>query len=212
MAPTGIPSRKIGTPTTPPGDYTQSLGTVPYIWIQPPDPSFDFLTFNFNSDLDKLNKKSVLVTYSTSLDIEKFTHRGGKIIWYHGLSDPGPPVLGTIRYYTEMAQQNGGLNSARRFSRLYLVPNMGHCSGGPATDKFDLLSPLVAWVEQGADPDPVVASGTNFTSTPTTRSRPLCPYPEEARYTGSPGGDLGNAANYKCIEPHQRLDRDERPR
>ncbi len=208
MAPTGIPSRKIGTPTTTPGDYALGLGQLPYIWIQPPDPSFDPLTFNFNSDLNRLNKNSDLVTYSTSLDINKFTRRGGKIIWYHGLSDPGPPVLGTIRYYTEMAQQHGGLKGARNFSRLYLIPNMGHCSGGPATDQFDLLSPLVAWVEQGADPDPIVASGTNFTSPPTTRSRPLCPYPEEARYFGSPppGGDLANAANYKCIEPpHQEI-------
>jgi feruloyl esterase len=208
MAPTGIPSRKIGTPTTPPGDYSLGLGQLPYIWIQPPDPSFDPLTFNFNSDLDRLNKDSVLVTYSTSLDINKFTRRGGKIIWYHGLSDPGPPVLGTIRYYTQMAQQNDGLRSARKFSRLYLIPNMGHCAGGPATDQFDLLSPLVSWVEQGAAPDPIVASGPNFTSPPTTRSRPLCPYPEQARYIGSPGGDLGTAANYKCTEPphHEFLD------
>jgi Tannase and feruloyl esterase len=115
-----------------------------------------------------------------------------------------------------MAQQNGGLRGAQKFSRLYLVPNMGHCSGGPATDQFDLLSPLVSWVEQGVEPDAIVAPGTNFFSPPTTRSRPLCPYPEEARYTGSPppGGDLGNAANYKCIEPphHQVLDGDERDR
>jgi len=69
MAPTGIPSRKIGTPTTTPGDYALGLGQLPYIWIQPPDPSFDPLTFNFNSDLNRLNKNSVLVTYSTSLDI-----------------------------------------------------------------------------------------------------------------------------------------------
>jgi hypothetical protein len=65
------------------------------------------------------------------------------------------------------------------------------------------LSPLVAWVEQGADPGPVVASGTNFTSPPATRSWPLCPYPEEARYIGLPGDDLGNAANYKRIEPRK---------
>lgn len=94
-----------------------------------------------------------------------------------------------------MAQQNGGLKAARKFSRLYPIPNMGHRGGRPATDQFDMLSPLVAWVEQGVDPDPVIASGTNFTSPPTTRSRPLCPDPEEARYIGPPGGDLGNAAN-----------------
>src|SRR6516164_238339 len=63
MASTGIPSRKIGTPTTTPGDYALGLGQLPYIWIQPPDPSFDPLTFNFNSDLNKLNTDSALVTY-----------------------------------------------------------------------------------------------------------------------------------------------------
>jgi hypothetical protein len=68
--------RKIGTSTTTPGDYALGLGQLPYIWIQPPDPSFDPLTFNFNSDLDRLNKNSVLVTYSTWLDIKKFTRRG----------------------------------------------------------------------------------------------------------------------------------------
>jgi feruloyl esterase len=119
-----------------------------------------------------------------------------------GLSDPGPPVIGTIRYYNEMADQNGGLRGARKFSRLYLIPNMGHCGGGPATDQFDLLSPLVAWVEHGYEPDEIVASGTNFTSAPTTRSRPLCPYPEEARYIGPPlpGGDLGPGIGRQRVE------------
>jgi len=78
---------------------------------------------------------------------------------------------------------------------------MGHCRGGPATDQFDMLTPLVAWVEQGVAPDQVIASGANFTSAPTARMRPLCPYPQEARYTGPAGGDLGTAANYACVLP-----------
>jgi Tannase and feruloyl esterase len=71
---------------------------------------------------------------------------------------------------------------------------MGHCGGGPSTDQFDPLPPLVDWVEYGIAPDKIIASGTNFTSAPTTRSRPLCLYPKEARYIiGAPGGDLSVA-------------------
>ena len=82
---------------------------------------------------------------------------------------------------------------------------MGHCRGGPATDQFDMLTPpLVSWVEQGTAPDRIIASGTRFTSSPTTRSRPLCPYPQETRYVGPAGGDLGAATNYTCVAPSGR--------
>ena len=142
-----------------------------------------------------------LVTYSTSLDISKFKNRGGKIIWYHGVSDPGPPSLGTIEYYEELAARNGGIEETKSFARLFLVPNMGHCRGGPATDQFDMLTPLVAWVEHGAAPEAITATGTSFTVAPARRSRPLCPYPQQVRYTGAPGGDLSVASNYACVMP-----------
>ncbi len=216
LTPSGISGRKIGTPTTAPGDYSLGLGQLPYAWLQPPNPSFDPLTFNFDTQPPTLNPTTPVVTFSTSLDISQFKRHGGKIIWYHGLSDPGPPVLGSIDYYNEMADQNGGVRDAQSFSRLYLVPNMGHCSGGPATDQFDLLTPLVNWVEKGQAPHSVIASGSNFLTAPTTRQRPLCPYPQEARFTGGSGGDLANAANYSCITPagfrddddHGHFDRD----
>jgi hypothetical protein len=209
MTASGIAGRKIGTPTTAPGDYSLGLGQLPYAWLDPPNPSFDPLTFVFDkTHVGALSDDTPVVTFSTSLDISKFKHHGGKIIWYHGLSDPGPPVLGTINYYNEMAGQNGGLRDAQEFSRLYLVPNMGHCSGGPSTDQFDLLTPLVNWVEKGQAPQSVVASGSNFLTTPTKRSRPLCPYPQEARYVGAAGGDLADANNYKCITPFGAYDRD----
>jgi len=79
-----------------------------------------------------------------------------------------------------------------------MVPNMGHCSGGPSTDRFDFLTPLMAWVEQRRAPDTVIASGVNFRTAPTTRSRPLCPYPQTLRYTGPAGGDIARAENYAC--------------
>jgi feruloyl esterase len=172
---------------------------MPYGWISPPDPSFDPLSFDFDTDTSRLNKWSPVVTFSTSLDIKEFERRHGKIIWYHGLSDPGPPASGTIEYYKELAIRNNGFENTMKFARLFLIPNMGHCGGGPATDQFDPLTPLVDWVEHDVAPDAIVASGTNFTSPPTRRSRPLCPYPQEVRYVGLPGGDLSVATNYKCV-------------
>jgi feruloyl esterase len=175
-----------------------------------------------------LNPNTPIVGYSTSLDIREFVKYGHKIIWYHGLSDPGPPVLGTLVYYNQMVQQFGGLIAAQKFSRFYPVPNMDHCAGGATTDQFDMLTPLVSWVEQGTAPGPITATGVNFNATtyqvvgnyitggfvnaPTMRSRPLCPYPQEARFTGNVSlvsgvpvagnpADLASAANYTCIEP-----------
>jgi len=203
MAHSGLPPRKIGTPVSTPGDFLLALGQFPYAWISPPDPSFNPLRFNFDTDVTRLNKQSPVVTYSTSLDIAKFKQRHGKIIWYHGVSDPGPPAVGTIEYYKELAARNDGLQATMSFARLFLIPNMGHCGGGPATDKFDPLTPLVDWVEHDVAPDTIIASGTNFTTAPTTRSRPLCPYPEEARYIGPAGGDLSIATNYQCVKPHR---------
>jgi feruloyl esterase len=201
MAPTGIPSRKIGTAATPPGDFALGLGQIPYIWLSPPNPGADPLQFDFDKDIGNLNKSTPLVTYSASTDLTKFKNRGGKIIWYHGVSDPGPPVQGTIAYYDALTARNGGRDQTVSFARLFLVPNMGHCRGGPATDQFDMLTPLVTWVERGTPPERIIASGTRFTSPPATRSRPLCPYPQETRYVGPAGGDLGAASNYSCVAP-----------
>jgi hypothetical protein len=201
MAPTGIPARKIGTPTSAPGDLAQGLSQIPYHWVPAGDPKRSPLSVSFEKDLGGLRKSSPLVDYSASTDIANYKARGGKIIWYHGVSDPGPPVLGTIAYYNDLVAKNGGAVNTETFARLYLVPNMGHCRGGPATDQFDLLTPLVEWVEKGVAPERIVASGRQFTSAPTTRSRPLCPYPQQARYSGAAGGDLGSISNYACVAP-----------
>jgi Tannase and feruloyl esterase len=147
MAPTGIPSRKIGTPISPPGDFTLGLGQIPYVWMSPANPSFAPLSFDFDKDVANLNTNTPLVSYSASTDISRFKERSGKIIWYHGVSDPGPPVHGTIAYYKALTARYGGLQETQAFARLFLVPNMGHCRGGPATDEFDMLTPLVAWVD-----------------------------------------------------------------
>jgi Tannase and feruloyl esterase len=219
MTPNGIPTRKIGTPTSPPGDYTLGVGQFDFFALVPPDPIYDPLNFNFDTGPGMLNPSTPVITDSTSLDISKFVNLGHKIIWYHGWSDPGPPALQTVNYYNEMANQHGGLEAAQQFSRFYPIPNMGHCGGGPSTDQFDMLTPLVQWVENGVAPGPIIATGTNFAATtagygaglssdvipgllgPTTRSRRLCPYPQQARYIGSTTAGLSDASNYECIVP-----------
>jgi hypothetical protein len=218
MTPNGVPTRKIGGPTSTPGDYGLGATAFAFRSLTPPDPGYNALLFNFTTDFGMLNKSTPQVTASTSLDIRRFVDLGHKIIWYHGHSDPGPPFEQTVTYYTGMAAQHGGLEAAQRFSRFYPVPNMGHCGGGPATDQFDVLTPLVQWVENGVAPGPVVASGSNFApgsagygavnpadvpgaGGPATRSRPLCPYPQEARYIGPAGNSaaLAVASNYTCV-------------
>ena len=136
MTTVGIPARDINGPTSAPSNEGQ-FDQFPYAFITPPNPAFGApfgaLSFNFNDPADKaiLIGATPKIEYSTSLDIKRFVNYGHKVIWYHGLTDPGPPVLGTIEYYHQMAQQFGGLQAAQNFSRFYPVPNMDHCTGVP---------------------------------------------------------------------------------
>ena len=204
MTSAGIPPRKFWTPFGPPGDFAQALSQMPYIWVLPASPSADPMRFDFDKDIGTLNSNTPMVSFSASIELSKFKERGGKIIWYHGASDPGPPALATIAYYDALMARNGGWDQTAAFARLFLVPNMGHCGGGPATDQFDMLTPLMSWVEKGTAPDRIIASGAHFTSPPAVRSRPLCPYPQQTRYAGPAGGDLVQAANYTCVAPSGR--------
>jgi pimeloyl-ACP methyl ester carboxylesterase len=137
-------------------------------------------------------EQHLIDTYSWR-NLSTFSGRGGKLLFYHGLSDPWFSPLDTLGYYKKMARANGGLAQVENWSRIYLVPGMSHCGGGPATlDNFDMLSAVVNWVEKGTPPDSVIATGRDFPG----RSRPLCAYPKHAQYKGS--GDPQNAANFVC--------------
>jgi feruloyl esterase len=130
--------------------------------------------------------------YWTNLDC--FFGRGGKILFYHGWSDPWFSALDTLGYYQRMAHDSGGLEQVRAHSsRIFMVPGMGHCLTGAATlDQFDLLTAVVDWVEQGKAPESVVATGAAFPG----RSRPLCAWPDHAQYKGS--GDPEKASSFTC--------------
>jgi feruloyl esterase len=128
-----------------------------------------------------------------STDLSTFAGNGSKQIFFHGGSDPWFSALDTLGYYKEMAAANGGLEKVEGWSRFFYVPGMGHCGGGAAAlDEFDMLGPIVDWVEKGIAPDQVVASGRAFPG----RTRPLCAYPKHAQYKGS--GDTEKAENFEC--------------
>jgi hypothetical protein len=145
------------------------------------------------------------MTPPDATDMNDVRRRGAKMIVYHGVSDPIFSVADTERWYRGIDRSSGG--RADDFARLYNVPGMGHCSGGPATDQADFLTPLVQWVEHGRAPGRIVASargagnpgGVNAevpADWAPDRTRPLCPYPLVARYDGR--GDIEDAGNWEC--------------
>lgn len=131
---------------------------------------------------------------SVWLNLSTFRDNNGKLLFYHGNSDPWFSALDTVAYYEDMSEVNGGMDSVRDWSRVYLVPGMGHCQGGTTVDSFDMLSAIVDWVENDQAPDSVRATGQSMPGV----SRPLCPWPEYPRYNGS--GDPDNADNFSCVE------------
>ena len=128
----------------------------------------------------------------TSTDVSTFTARGGRLVIYQGISDPVFSASDIIDYYSRYADDNGGMEKARTTARLFLIPGMNHCSGGPATDEFDSLDALEKWVESGIAPERISATGHSFPQ----RIRPLCAYPHYASYNGS--GDPEDDKNFTC--------------
>ena len=135
------------------------------------------------------------VTDTTWTNLSTFSAHGGKLLFYHGMSDQAFSAMDTLDYYQRMAKANGGTDQVQNWSRMYLVPGMYHCRGGEfALDNFDLLTAAVDWVEKGTAPESVVATGKAFPG----RSRPLCAYPKYAHYKGQ--GDSEDAKNFECRE------------
>jgi feruloyl esterase len=134
-----------------------------------------------------------LTATSRWTNLNTFSGHGGKLLFYHGVSDPWFSARDTIDYYERMTSANGGADQVRNWSRLFLVPGMGHCSGGPAAlDTFDALTAMIEWVEKGTAPATLTATGRAFPG----RSRPLCAYPLHTQYKGQ--GDPEKAENFEC--------------
>jgi hypothetical protein len=151
-------------------------------------------------DVDKLvaaveGNENQTLTDTTWTNLSTFFGRGGKLVFYHGTSDPVFSPFDTLAYYEKMSEANGGPDQVMSSSRFFFVPGMNHCQGGPAAlDKFDLLGAVVDWVENGQAPDSVVATGKAFPG----RSRPLCAYPKHAQYRGQ--GNPEDAGSFECVK------------
>jgi feruloyl esterase len=181
----------LGTSATAVPNAARATNTsVKYVFMTPPAPEFDYLTFNFDTDPARL-LASGEYTATTSVDYRAFKARGGKAIVYMGIGDGLLNANGVRLWYERLAQANGGLPATREFARYYPVPGMGHCSGGPALDNFDPFGALVTWVEKGQAPGHLMATGNAFPG----RVRPLCAYPQTARYLG---GHVDAAASFRC--------------
>jgi feruloyl esterase len=168
------------------------------------NPNWDFRTFNYDRDLPFALAVAGPYVDAINPNIEPLNSLGGKLIIYHGFSDPDISPINSINYFNSVVAAQkasatglsdvGALKQTQEFARLFMVPGMQHCSGGPGADTFDMLTALEDWVEQGSAPDRVIAS--KVVSGAVTFQRPLCPFPQLAHYKGS--GDPNDADNFVC--------------
>jgi feruloyl esterase len=201
---------------------TQGATSAMYLFSTPPNPSLNIFTV----PMDDLNtairatdsdfaQSAVQYMEATDTALTKFTAHHGKIIYFHGESDPVFSMYDTVDYYEGLTATHGP--STTDFARLFLVPGMNHCAGGLHTlDSFDPLSAIMSWVEQGTAPDSMLASNSNtlqiapsfpipspasppYTYLPANWVRPLCPYPQFAEYSGT--GDISLASSFTCMAP-----------
>jgi len=191
-------------PGTELGWGVQALGPEPsaniydqYRYVAFKDPNWDWKTFNFDSDLERSDTPENLIMNGTDPNMKPFFSHGGKLLMYHGWSDPNVPTLNTIKYYKAVVENLGGASKASSNVRLFLEPGMGHCGGGEGPNVFDKMAALEQWVEHGKAPDTMIAS--HSTDGKVDRTRPLCPYPQVAKYKGT--GSIDEAANFACAAP-----------
>jgi feruloyl esterase len=175
-------------------DFGLAENTMRYLVFDPPQPQWDFRTFDFSRDPPKLERWGELAN-ATDPNLRDFRRRGGKLLITYGWADAIlQPQMG-IDYYERAVAANG--RDGTDFVRLFMIPGMAHCGGGVGPDQYDAVTAIIDWVETGVAPDSLVAK--KIVNGQVTRSRPLCPYPQVARYKGQ--GSVDDAANFECKMP-----------
>jgi feruloyl esterase len=182
-----------------------------------PASAVNFANFDFHRDVDAVDDRLAAVLNANSTDLGAFRGHGGKLVMYHGWADPLIPSQSSINYFNALLandshgfQQDGfqqasfaggggeALGRTQNYARLFMVPGMYHCSGGPGPNSFDALTPLITWVETGVAPETIVATKfVNDTPPAVQMTRPLCVFPGVAKYRGS--GSTSIAANFTCV-------------
>lgn len=196
VAPTARPDGKLQFSENAPAGYRFADGYFQFMAFEQDDPSYDWRNFDVQRDLGKIAGSAQRLDPS-SADLSKFAKRRGKLLMYHGWADPGISPYGSIAYYERVVAASGGQRAADDFVRLFMVPGMHHCRGGPGADDFDSLGALEQWVEQGKAPAQMIARHSSEQKG--TGTRLLCPEPQVARYTGT--GSVQAAESYRCAAP-----------
>jgi len=172
-----------------------SLATEAFKYVIAKDPAWEPARFNPATDFDlaqSIDKDDVLG--SSNPDMKAFFSRGGKLLLYHGWSDPQVTPLNTISFFNKVVALQGSAVVGKSV-QLYMVPGMNHCQGGPGTDTFDKMGAVEQWLRTGTAPDRIPAS--HLTNGVVDRTRPLCPFGQVAKWNGS--GSADDAANFACV-------------
>jgi feruloyl esterase len=162
------------------------------------DPNWDFRTFDLARDYDAVRKIDNLGLSPTSPDLKSFVGRGGKMLIYQGWGDQNVAPRSTVHYYARLIDTMGQ-KPVDDSVRLFFAPGMAHCGGGEGLNVFDALTPLEQWREQGTAPTEILAS--HSTNGKVDRTRPLCPYPQIAKYKGS--GSIDQAEHFACSQENR---------
>jgi feruloyl esterase len=172
-----------------------SLAVDAYKYVFMKDSKWDTSRFNAGTDLDvALASDPDDALGSTNADLRPYFARGGKLLMYHGWSDPQVTPYNTINFFHKVLATQGGAGVGTSM-QLYMVPGMNHCAGGPGTDVFDKVGALEEWIKTGTAPARIEAA--HMTNGVVDRTRPLCPLGQVARWSGT--GSTDDAANFVCV-------------
>ena len=177
-----------------PADFNLAEGAIQYLAHKPPQPDYDYKAFDYDHDTHMLDDWSKEVD-AKNPDLSAFRKHGGKLIMTYGWADPILQPLMGVNYFEQAVAKNGPQTTD--FFRLFMVPGMSHCSGGIGPDRNDAVTAVIGWVEKSQPPTSIIAS--RVVQNQVVRTRPLCPYPQVARYSGQ--GSIDEAANFRCVAP-----------
>jgi feruloyl esterase len=179
------------------GQKANAVATDSFTYVVYKNPNWDWRTMNLTSDVAQIEKTYGSLIDATDPNMRAFFAHNGKLLMYHGWSDPAIAPGNSINYYQSVVKNVGGESKASNEIRLFMVPGMGHCGGGEGPNDFDKMAAIQQWVEQGKAPETMIAS--HATKGTVDRTRPLCVYPKIAKYNGS--GSIDDAANFTCALP-----------